>query len=177
MPHQQAGEQARAVGADVEVRVVLEHLEPAERQGASVAIAQQQPVQHPLVPLVLLVDEQVHRPVLDLEVAAELVAGDRSDHPRGVLRVGDVAVHVGDVHRQPELAAPARAAAVQQGLVVVLPVEVDPARHALAERQAGHVEPAGRPSSIPSATRSAKAAIVKLGFGPTGPGSADPSAT
>src|SRR5438270_5819318 len=54
-------------------------------------------------------------------------------------------------------------------------VQCEPAFHLLSERQ--RVRGHECPSNTPSATRSANAAIVNEGFGPTGPGMAAPSTT
>ena len=95
-------------------------------------------------------------------------------------RVGPEAVDVVDHDREVELQRPGAVALGHGAAQEVLLPERDVAEHLLGETDAGHVAAAslaGVVSRMRSAKRSASAAIVKLGLGPTGPGMTEPSAT
>ena len=179
MPGQDAGQQAGRIAPDVVVRIVLDELEAAERERTAIGIAEEQPVEHASAARAGGGREQRELAVLGLEAATELREVDRAEEPRAAQGTALEALEVVDLDIEPRRAAAMGAAAGDQPGVVVAHVEREPAPHALAEVQirSGGGARHGSCPAIPSATRSAKAAIVKLGFTPTGPGIAAPSAT
>ena len=181
VPGEQAHQQPRAVAPGIVVGIVLDQLEAAEGERAARAIAQEEAVEHAPAARIRSAHEEVEAAVVGLEPPAEGRTMDRAREPGRALRPVQEAVQVVDCDRDVGRAACALAAAGDHGRVVVARVEGDRPAHVLAETQVWsrsrhHARPE-RPSRIPSATRSAKAAIVKLGLTPTGPGIAAPSAT
>ena len=120
-------------------------------------------------------------PVAESRPPAERVAVQVADGAGSAQRIGAEALDVGHLDREVEHQ---RAGAVAVGIgaaVVVGLAERDVAEHLLGEADGrGHAAAASATarsgSSMWSAKRSASAAIVKLGFGPTGPGMTEPSA-
>src|SRR5512133_2777140 len=177
---QDVGEERRRVLPDVEARVVAHELEAGERQRVADAVAEPQPVEHAL-DAGLGVDEEVEDAALDRQLAAQRVAAQVADRARLTQRIGAEALDVRDLDGQVEHE---RAGAVAVGLGPAVEVglaEGDVPQHLLGEADGcGHAAAAsaGRwsGSSMLSAKRSARAAMVKLGLGPTGPGMIEPSA-
>src|SRR5919198_5249565 len=187
VPAQHAREQRRRVAPEVEPRVVAHELVAGHRQRMADSVAEEQPVQH-VLDARLGVHEQVEHAALDREAAAQRVALDPAEGAGLTHRVAGEAVDVVDRDREVELEerrarAVGRRAAVEVGLP-----ERDVAEHLLGEPDGrglrgdgggGHeaaASAAGVGSRMRSAKRSARAAIVKLGFGPTRPGLTEPSA-
>src|SRR5512133_1699702 len=177
---QDVGEERRRVLPDVEARVVAHELEARERQRVAHAVAEPQPVEHAL-DAGLGVDEEVEDAALDRQLAAQRVAAQVADRARLTQRIGAEALDVRDLDGQVEHQC---ARAVAGGLgppVEVGLAERDVSQHLLGEADGcGHAAAASAArwsgSSMLSAKRSARAAIVKLGLGPTGPGMTEPSA-
>ena len=180
VPGQDADQQPRVVAPDVVVRIVLDQLEAAEGERTTIWIAQEQPVEHASAARVRSAHEQRELPVFGLEPATE-PPGSRPC-PRAA-RGSAGALRTRRSRRSRSRPLPSsgyRRGGRRPARVVVVHVEGDPPAHALVEAQIGSRSPSRPPRAtarIPSATRSAKAAIVKLGFTPTGPGIAAPSAT
>lgn len=129
------------------------------------------------------VDEEVEDPPLHREAATEDVTFDVAHRGGEVLRVVDEGEGVvgadGEVEHHPRLRGPA----TSEALFEIDLVEGEKSLHLLGELEVvpGLVRGGHRATSaverIPSATWSANAAMVKDGFGPTGPGMAAPSTT
>src|SRR6185295_14451353 len=125
---------------------------------------------------------------LHRQAAAERVALDPPERAGLAHRVDTEALDVVDHDRQMELEEPGARTVGHRAAVEVGLAERDVAEHLLGELDArgvrgdgggGHVaaaSAAGVSSRMWSAKRSASAAIVKLGFGPVGPGITGPSA-
>ena len=176
---QHAREERRGVLPHVEAGVVLHHLEARQRQRVADAVAEVQPVEH-VLDARSRVDEQVEVALLDRQPAAERIAVHVADRPRGAQRVVGEAVDVGHLDREPEQQVLGPVAAGLGAARVVGLAEGDVSEHLLGEADGGHEAAASAAcrsgSMIWSAKRSASAAIVKLGFGPVGPGITEPSA-
>src|SRR3954468_14342836 len=110
-------------------------------------------------------------PPREPEPPAEPVAPHPPRGVGGVVRVGDEAVDVVDRHVEVQRATARDLAPADPALVPVVGAEVDDPGERLAVRDRRHA------AAIPAAIRSAIAAIVRLGFAPTGPGMIEPSAT
>src|SRR4051812_21314118 len=176
-------EQRRRVLPEVEAGVVLDQLVTGHRERMPDAVAEPEPVEHALhtgVGGVGVIHEEVEDALLDRQPPAERIALQVAHRAGLARRVGGEAVHVGHLDREVELQE-LRSVAARLGTAreVGLP-EGDVAEHLLGEANAGHEAAASAArrsgSMIWSAKRSARAAIVKLGFGPVGPGITDPSA-
>ena len=180
VPREDAREQTGRVPPHVVVGVVLDELEAADGDRTLVGIAREQAIVHPAPASIRRRREQGELAVLALEAAAELRTVHRSEEARPAEAVTLKGVQVVDLDPEVRGAAVPGATPRDQPRVVVADLERDPAVHALREAEIRRVRAGHRSFSflrIPSETRSAKAAIVKLGFTPTGPGIAAPSAT
>ncbi len=170
MPGVEAAEQRRRVGPRVVEVVVVDVLEPDERDRPPGGVAGVQAVAHVPVPRAAGVDEQVEPARRDLERPAEAVAADPARAGREVLGPGDEVVDVVDLDGEMDRAVASDLAPAEPALVPVVGAEVDVSGERLAVGDRGHV------ATIAAAIRSAIAAIVRLGFAPTGPGMIEPSA-
>ena len=165
-PRVQAREQRRRVDPRVAKPAVLDLLEPRERHRAPGAIVGEQAVAHLAPARPAGGNEQVEAPLGDLHALAEAVAVDPAGARRLVLVVGEEALDVVDVEVEVEGAG----RALPPALVVVGGVERHAAAHRLRPVEGAHL-------CISSAIRSPRAAMVMLGFTPTGPGRIEPSDT
>src|SRR5918999_2087614 len=174
---QHAREQRRRVAPDVEARVVLDELEPAEGQRVARPVAEEEPVEH-VLDARLGVDEQVEGAVLDRQLPAERVAHDVAVGAGAAPRVVREPGHVVDGDREVELER-ARPVALGRGPAqVVLLSEGDVPEHLLGEPDAGHVaaaSAAGGGAGGRGGKRAARAGVGKLGVRPAGPGVTRPA--
>src|SRR3954454_13246313 len=173
-------EQRRRVLPHVEARVVLDQLEAGHGQRVADAVAEPQPVEH-VLDARLDVHEQVEPALLDRQPPAQRVALQVADGGGGPQRVVGEALHVLHLDREVELQRGRVLAAGDGATRVVGLAEGDVAEHLLGEADGRcHVAAASAArrsgSRMWSAKRSASAAMVKLGFGPVGPGITEPSA-
>ena len=167
----EAAEQRRRVRPRVVEDVVVDVLEADERDRPPGGVARVQPVVHVAVARAAGVGEQVEPAPLDRKAPAEAVALHPSRARRDVLAVLDERVDVVDRDGEVDRAAAADLPPGDPALVPIVGAEVDEPGERLAVRDRGH------PATISAAIRSAIAAIVRLGFAPTGPGMIEPSAT
>jgi hypothetical protein len=171
VPGVQAAEERRRVRPRVVAHIVVDVLEAGERDRAARGVTHMEAVVHVTVARPARVDEQVEPPGLDGQAAAEAVALDPAVARRLVVGVGDEGVDVVDRHAEVDRAPARDLAPADPALVPVVGTEVDEAGERLGVGDRGHA------ATMPAAIRSAIAAIVRLGFAPTGPGMIDPSAT
>ncbi len=166
-------EQRRLVDPMIDSEIVLDELEADQGERAAAVVGGKQAVAHAQVEGVGLLDEKVEAPIVDGQATAELAALEPPAGPGLVLGVRDEPVEVGDLDVEVDLRRPSGTPAGEQRLVEVGLREGDPPGHLLGEGDPAHQAR----SIIRSENRSARAAMVRLGFGPTGPGITDPSAT
>ena len=165
-PGVQAREQRGGVDPRVAKPAVLDLLEARERHRAPGAIVGEQAVAHLAPARPAGRHEQVEAALGDRHPLAQAVAVDPAGARRLVLVVGEEALDVVDVEVEVEGAR----RALPPALVVVGGVERHAPAHRLRPVQCAH-------TSISSAIRSPRAAMVMLGLTPTGPGRIDPSDT
>src|SRR6185437_966929 len=160
-------------------------LEAGECQGVTDGICEPQPIEHVAARLAVGdtgIDEEIEYPLLDRKPATEDVAMDIPGSPGNVVRIGDERISVIGCDSQLEHQCRPGCPAPMETPLVVGFVEGAKALHFLGELQvvAGSDGGHGATSALatmPSATWSAKAAMVSDGLAPTGPGIAAPSTT